>query len=271
MIWHNPRIFWLSLTLLIVFIIPALLAPWIAPYHPESISLSEQMRPPSWNHPLGQDQNGGDILSRLLFGGRISLYVGFWVICISGVFGTTIGLISGYYGRWLDNLLMRIVDILLAFPGLLLAIALVAVMGPNLNNVIIALTAQGWVSYARLVRGQVLSVKEQDYILAARTSGISDNRTMVRHILPNIMQPVIVQATLNLAGAIIAESSLSFLGLGVPPGTPSWGTMLSEGRDVLIEAPFVSIFPGLAIMLVVLICNVLGDALRDYFDPRTRS
>ena len=268
MIWKNRRITWLSLILLFVFILPALFAPWLSPYDPEAIALSEELRPPSWKHPFGQDQNGSDIFSRLLFGGRISLYVGFWVICISGTFGVTVGLISGFYGRWLDVLLMRLVDILLAFPGLLLAIALVAVLGPNLNNVIIALTVQGWVSYARLVRGQVLAVKEQDYVLAARTSGIADTRVMFRHVLPNIMQPVIVQATFNLAGTIIAESSLSFLGLGVPPGTPSWGAMLAEGKDVLFEAPFVSIFPGLAIMLVVLLSNMLGDALRDHFDPK---
>ncbi|MBF0286724.1 MAG: ABC transporter permease [SAR324 cluster bacterium] len=268
MIWKNPRIFWLSLILLVLFIVPALLAPWIVPYDPEEIHLSAQLRPPSLEHPLGQDQNGSDILSRLLYGARISLYVGFWVICIAGIIGITIGLISGYYGGWVDTLIMRIVDVLLAFPGLLLAIALVAVLGPNLNNVIIALTVQGWVSYARLVRGQVLAVKEQEFVLAAQTSGISDGRVMFRHILPNIIQPVIVQATFNLAGTIIAESSLSFLGLGVPPGTPSWGAMLSEGKDVLIDAPFVSIFPGLAIMLVVLICNILGDALRDHFDPK---
>ncbi|MBF0277172.1 MAG: ABC transporter permease [SAR324 cluster bacterium] len=271
MIWKNRRILCLSILFMMLFVLPASLAPWIAPYDPETISLSEQLKPPSWEHPLGQDQNGSDILSRLLYGGRISMYVGFWVIGISGTIGVLIGLISGYYGGWLDTVLMRVVDILLAFPGLLLAIALVAVLGPNLNNVVIALTAQGWVSYARLVRGQVLSVREQEFVLAACTSGISDNRIMFRHILPNIIQPVIVQATFNLAGTIIAESSLSFLGLGVPSGTPSWGVMLSEGKDVLFEAPFVSIFPGLSIMVMVLLCNILGDALRDYFDPKIDS
>ncbi len=270
MIFKNRQILFLSGILFFLFIIPALLAPWIVPFDPEEMVLSEQLQLPSWNHPLGQDQNGSDILSRLLMGARISLYVGFWVIGISGGIGIAVGLISGYYGGWLDVIIMRIVDVLLAFPGLLLAIALVAVLGPNLNNVIIALTVLGWVSYARLVRGQVLSVKEQEYVLASQTSGISDARVMVRHILPNVIQPVIVQATFNLAGTIIAESSLSFLGLGVPPGTPSWGTMLSEGKDVLIEAPHVSIFPGLAIMLVVMVCNMLGDALRDYFDPKLK-
>lgn len=264
----NRKITLLTLILLALFILPAVLAPWITPYDPEAISLREMLTPPSWNHPLGQDQNGADILSRLLIGARISLYVAFWVIGISGVIGVSLGLLSGYYGGLLDTLLMRVVDTLLAFPGLLLAIALVALLGPNLNNVIIALSALGWVSYARLVRGQVLSVKETEYVLAAKTSGLPSFVIMFEHILPNVIQPVIVQATFNLAGTIISESSLSFLGLGVPPGTPSWGAMLSEGRDVLLEAPYVSLFPGLAIMLVVMLCNMLGDALRDYYDPR---
>lgn len=268
MIFKNSRIFSLTLILLLFFFIPAIFAPWLAPYDPQEIDLMGQLEPPSATHWLGQDENGGDVFSRLIYGARISLYVGFWVVGISSIFGTFVGLISGYYGKWLDVFIMRIVDILMAFPGLLLAIALVAVLGPNLNNVVIALTALGWVSYARLVRGQVLSVKEEEYILAAKTSGITDLRIMVVHILPNILYPVIVQTTFSLAATIISESSLSFLGLGVPPGTPSWGAMLAEGKNVLIEAPFVSIFPGLAIMLVVLVFNLLGDALGDHFDPR---
>ena len=187
------------------------------------MSLSEQFATPSLKHWLGQDENGADILSRLLLGARISLYVGFWVILISASIGISIGLISGYYGGILDVLIMRLVDLLLAFPGLLLAIALVAVLGPDINNVIIALTALGWVSYARLVRGQVLAVKEEEYILSAKTSGISDRRIMFLHILPNVLSPVIVQTTFSLAGTIIAESSLSFLGLGAPPRSSELG------------------------------------------------
>ncbi|MCP4699901.1 MAG: ABC transporter permease [Gammaproteobacteria bacterium] len=253
-----------------IFVLAALFAPWFAPCDPHEINLSEQLAPPSAEHILGQDANGSDILSRLLYGARISLRVGVAVIFLAGGVGIFLGLVSGYYGGWADALLMRLVDILLAFPGLLLAIALVAVLGPNIDNVVLALTLTGWVTFARLVRGQVLSVKERDYVLAAKTSGQTDLRIMLVHILPNVMSPVIVQATFGLAGVIIAESSLSFLGLGAPPGTPSWGAMLSEGKQVLLDAPHVSIFPGLAIMLTVLAFNFLGDGLRDLFDPKSR-
>ena len=246
-----------SSILLSFFVIPALLAPWIAPHDIDQMDLIRQLETPSFDHWMGLDENGSDIFSRLLAGARISLYVGFWVIGISTVIGVSLGLLSGYFGGWLDIVLMRIVDVLLAFPGLLLAIALVAVLGPDINNVILALSALGWVAYARLVRGQVLSVREEEYVLAARTSGMQ-------------AWPVIVQTTFSLAGTIISESSLSFLGLGAPPGTPSWGAMLSEGRYVLWEAPHVSVFPGLAILFVVLIFNLLGDALRDYFDPKSQ-
>ncbi|MBF0240319.1 MAG: ABC transporter permease [SAR324 cluster bacterium] len=268
MILRDKKLTGLTLFILICFLLPAVLAPWLAPFSPEEMDLVAQLEGPTVRHWLGMDQNGSDILSRMLYGARISLYVGFWVVGISSLVGISIGLISGYYGGWLDSIIMRIVDILMAFPGLLLAIALVAVMGPDINNVVFALTVLGWVSYTRLVRGQVLSVKEEEYILAAKTSGISDFRVMFRHILPNILHPVIVQTTFSLAGTIISESSLSFLGLGVPPGTPSWGSMLADGKDYLLEAPHVSIFPGIAIMLVVLAFNLLGDALRDYYDPQ---
>lgn len=263
------RIYFLSFLLLLFFVLPALFATHLAPFDPYEMDLMRQLEPPSIDHWLGVDENGTDIFSRLLYGAQISLYVGFWVVGVSTFIGVTVGLYSGYYGGWADTLLMRLVDILMAFPGLLLAIALVAVLGPDINNVIFALTALGWVSYARLVRGQVLSVREEEYVLAARTAGMSGVRVMFVHILPNILPPVIVQTTFSLAGTIISESSLSFLGLGAPPGTPSWGTMLAEGRYVMLEAPHVSIFPGLAILFVVLIFNLLGDALRDYFDPRT--
>ena len=258
-----------GMVILSLFLLGAIFAPFLSPYDPYDINLSQQMALPSYEHPLGQDANGSDILVRLLYGARISLMVGVMVVVFSGSLGIFMGLLSGYYGGLLDTILMRVVDVLLAFPGLLLAIALVAVLGPNISNVVLALTILGWVSFARLVRGQVLSVKERDYILSAKISGQSDLRIMLVHILPNVLSPVIVQATFGLASVIIAESSLSFLGLGAPPGTPSWGAMLSEGKQVLLEAPHVSIFPGLAIMLVVLSFNFLGDALRDKFDPRT--
>lgn len=252
-----------------VFVVSAVFAPWIAPEDPYAISLSRQLAAPSMDEIFGRDNNGSDIFSRLLYGARISLTIGITVVLISGSVGILLGLVSGYYGGWVDLVLMRLVDILLAFPGLLLAIALVAVLGPSINNVIIALSVLGWVPYARLVRGQVIAVKERNFIFAARTSGQSDLRVMLIHIFPNIVSAVIVQATFNIAGVIISESSLSFLGLGAPPGTPSWGAMLSQGKQVLLDAPHVSIFPGLAIMLVVLAFNFVGDGLRDRFDPRT--
>ena len=258
----------LGIVIIGIFAAGAILAPWIAPHDPYGINLSERLAPPSLSHPLGQDGNGADILSRLLYGGRISLTISLVVVIFSGAIGVLLGLISGYWGGIVDTILMRLVDILLAFPGLLLAIAFVAVLGPKIGNVALALTIMGWVSFARLARGQTLSVKEREYVLAARISGQSHPRIMLVHILPNILSPVIVQATFSLAGVIIAEASLSFLGLGVPPGTPSWGAMLSEGKQVLLEAPHVSIFPGLAIMLVVLSINLVGEDLRDRLDPR---
>ena len=252
-----------------IFLIGAVFAPWIAPYNPYEINLSQGLEPPSLAHPLGQDMNGSDILSRLLYGARISMAVGLIVILISGGAGILAGLISGYYGGKVDTVLMRVVDILLAFPGLLLAIALAAVLGPKIQNVVFALSLLGWVSFARLVRGQVLSVREREFVLAAKALGICNLRIMLFHIFPNVLSPVIIQATFGIASVIIAESSLSFLGLGVPPGTPSWGGMLSEGKQVLMEAPYVSLFPGMAIMLVVLSFNFLGDGIRDRLDPKT--
>lgn len=263
------KFIYIGLLIVLLFGLGAMFAHWIAPHDPYEINLQDQLNPPGPEHLLGQDNNGADILSRLIYGARISLTVGLLVVILSGGLGVLVGLVSGYYGGIIDIALMRLVDILLAFPGLLLAIALVAVMGPSITNMVMALTALGWVSFARLVRGQVLSVKERDFVLAAKTSGQSDHRIMMFHILPNVLSPVIIQASFSIAGVIIAESSLSFLGLGVAPGTPSWGSMLSEGKQVLMEAPHVSIFPGLAIMMTVLAFNFIGDGLRDRFDPKT--
>jgi len=264
------RLLWLSVLLALGFVLPALLAPWLAPHDPMAMDLAASLELPSAAHPLGRDEQGADILSRLIHGARISLMVGLSSVAASTLVGVTLGLVAGFLGGWVEQALMRLVDVLLAFPGLLLAIALVAVLGPGLGNVVIALAALGWTGFARLVRAQVLSERERDYVLAARSLGAGPLRIMFRHILPNISAPVLVQASFSVAGAILAEASLSFLGLGAPPGTPSWGAMLSEGKHVLMEAPHVSLFPGAAIMLVVLGFNLTGDALADHLDPRRR-
>lgn len=260
----------LGAALLLLFVLPGLAAPWLAPFDPLGLDLMGSLAPPSTAHWLGLDEQGADILSRLLHGARISLAVGLITVAISATFGTLAGLVAGYAGGWVEHAIMGLVDVLLAFPGLLLAIALVAVLGPGIENVILALSALGWVGFARLVRGQVLTVKGLDYVLAAQSLGAHHLRLMTVHILPNIMAPILVQASFAIAGAILAEASLSFLGLGAPPGTPSWGAMLAEGKYVLMDAPHVSIFPGLAIMAVVLGFNLLGDALTDWLDPKRR-
>ena len=265
------RVLLLASLLGLGFCLPALLAPWLAPYDPLALDLTGSLAPPELAHPLGRDEQGADILSRLLHGARISLAVGLITVSITASVGISVGLLAGYAGGGVEQVAMRLVDVLLAFPGLLLAIALVAVLGPGLGNVIIALSALGWTGFARLVRGQVLAVKGLDYVQAAHGLGAGHVRLMAVHILPNVMAPALVQASFAIAAAILSEASLSFLGLGVPAGTPSWGAMLAEGRYVLSEAPHVSIFPGLAIMGVVLGFNLLGDALADWLDPKRRT
>ncbi len=259
-----------GLIILSLLILTALTAPWIAPHDPNEINLPREFLTPSMDHIMGCDANGADIFSRLIYGARISLSIAAAVVLITAAIGIFIGLLSGYYGGIVDTLIMRFVDILLAFPGLLLAIALAAVLGPSTGNVIIALSALGWVAFARLVRGQVITIKEREFVMAAQTSGQSDIRIMFLHVLPNIMSPVIVQATFAFAGVIISESSLSFLGLGAPPGTPSWGAMLSDGKQAILDAPHVSYFPGLAIMVTVIAFNFVGDAFRDILDPKSK-
>ncbi|MDH4121010.1 MAG: ABC transporter permease [Deltaproteobacteria bacterium] len=268
---RQTRALWMLSGLLgVVFLLPGVLAPWLAPYDPLGVDLLHELELPSLAHPLGLDANGADILSRLIHGARISLLVGFSSVAASAVIGVTLGLLAGFYGGWVDQLLMRLVDIFLAFPGLLLAIALVAVLGPGLSNVVLALALLGWTGFARLVRAQVLAAMGREYVLAARALGAGPVRLMARHLLPNVAAPLLVQSSFAVAGAILAEASLSFLGLGAPPGTPSWGAMLSEGKEVLWEAPHVSLAPGLAIMGVVLGFNTLGDLLADWLDPQRR-
>ncbi len=261
----------LGTVLLAVIVVTAIFAPAIAPDNPAVIDLSHRLAPPSATHWLGTDELGRDILSRILYGARLSLIVAVSVVGCSLLLGVVLGGIAGYYGGVLDTMLnVFVMNAFLALPGILLAIAFVAFLGPGLINLILALSVGGWVGYARLVRGQVLAVKEREFVEAARALGASDLRIFVRHILPNIIQPLIVQSAIGMAGAVLAEATLSFLGLGVPPPSASWGSMLDGGRSHLFDAPHLVIFPALAVMLCVLSFNFLGDALRDYLDPRTR-
>jgi peptide/nickel transport system permease protein len=254
--------------IVILAIIAALVGPLLWPYEPSAQELARRLEAPSLAHPLGLDELGRDILARLLQGTRISLLVGIAVVSVSSTVGMLFGSIAGYFGGPVDDVISRVIDILMAFPGILLAIALVAVLGPSLVNVVLALSIIGWVGYARLVRGQALRARQFEFVQAAKASGASAARIVVRHVLPTAIPAVVVQATLGMAGAIIAEAALSFLGLGVQPPTPSWGTMLDAGRAHLFDAPHLTIFPGLAIATLVLGFNFLGDGLRDRVDPK---
>jgi peptide/nickel transport system permease protein len=256
--------------LTIALLVVAFAAPLLAPFDPNAQDTVRRLETPSKEHPLGLDDLGRDVLSRIFFGARVSLRVGFSVVLIASAIGIALGATAGYFGGAADVVIMRICDILLAFPGILLAIALVAVLGPSLNNVIIALASIGWVGYARLVRGQVLKVREMEYVTAAKALGARSPRVIILHVLPNVINPVIVMATLGLAGAILSEAALSFLGLGVQPPTPSWGAMLTSGRRYLGLANHLAIYPGIAIMLAVMGLNFLGDGLIDALDPKYR-
>lgn len=251
-------------------VLGALLAPFLLPWDPSAQDLAHRLDGPSLSHLFGLDELGRDILARVLLGARVSLMVGLVVVGVSAVVGMSVGAIAGYYGGMIDHAIGRVMDILMAFPGMLLAIALVAVLGPSLANVVLALTVIGWVGYARLVRGQVLRAREFDYVMAARALGSGTLRVLVRHVLPTALPPVLVQATLGMAGAILSEAALSFLGLGVQPPTPSWGTMINGGRTHLLDAPHLTVFPGICLAIVVLGFNFLGDGLRDAIDPRRK-
>lgn len=265
---------WLAsagVVLVLVFTLFALFAPFIAPQDPSHIDLTIRLSRPSAAHWFGTDELGRDILSRVIYGARISMLVGASVVTVSLLIGLIIGSIAGYYGGYIDRFVNVVVmNAFLSFPSILLAIAFVAFLGPGIFKLILALSIGGWVGYARLVRGQVLAAREREYVEAARALGASDLRIVVRHILPNIVQPVIVQAAIGMAGAVLAEATMSFLGLGVPPPTASWGAMLNDGRSHLFDAPHLVLFPALAVMLAVLSFNFIGDALRDYLDPRSR-
>ena len=259
----------IGLVILALLLLAAATAPWISPADPNHQVLSENLRGPSSSHPLGQDRAGRDILSRILYGARVSVLVGFATVAASVAVGVLFGSLAGYFGGLVDDLIMRAIDVLQAFPGILLAIALTAVLGPSLRNVVFALSVLGWIGYARIVRGQFLKLRAMEFVQAARALGAGDLRIIARHILPNVWAPVIVQATFGVAAAILAEASLSFLGLGTQ-GMPSWGGMLNDGIDTLLFAPHVAIFPGLVLMITILGLNFLGDGLRDRMDPRMR-
>ena len=255
--------------ILLFLVSVAVLAPLLAPHDPIKQS-RDSLLAPSWQYPMGTDLYGRDIFSRVIYGTRISLRVGVIAVALGAVSGVILGLMAGYYGGWIDMLVMRLLDIMLAFPGLLLALSIVALLGPSLINLMIAVGISSIPEYARLIRGSVLSAKENIYVEAARVVGCSNRRIMVRHILPNVVAPVIILSTLGIGRAILLGAALSFLGLGIQPPTPEWGSMLSAGRDYLRRAWWITTFPGLAIVIVVLAVNMLGDGLRDALDPRLK-
>jgi len=268
---RQNRLAAIGMVLVAIFVVFALFAPWITPQSPSQIDLAARLQPASTAHWFGTDELGRDILSRVIYGARISMLVGASVVTGSLLLGLIFGSIAGYYGGYTDRIFnVVIMNAFLSFPGILLAIAFVAFLGPGILNLILALCIGGWVGYARLVRAQVLAVKEREFVEAARALGASDWRIVTQHVLPNIIQPVIVQGAIGMAGAVLAEATMSFLGLGVPPPTASWGSMLNDGRSHLFDAPHLVIFPALAVMLAVLSFNFIGDALRDFMDPRSR-
>jgi peptide/nickel transport system permease protein len=269
-LWMNPGAI-AGAFVLAVMVLSAIFAPLIAPYDPIAQDSTVIRAAPSAQHLFGTDNFGRDVFSRVLYGGRMSLPVGFVAVGITAVAGVALGLIAGYYGRAIDSVIMRWVDIMLAFPGILLAMALVAILGSSLFNLMLAVGIAAIPEYTRVVRGTVLSARETEYVVAARVTGAPDRSIVLRHILPNVLPPVIVLATLGIAGAIILGSTLSFLGLGIKPPTPEWGNMLADGRSMLRHQWWVSLFPGLAIMLTVLAINLLGDGLRNALDPRIRT
>jgi len=261
-----------AMMVIVIFVVVGVLAPVLAPQDPNAQDLVARLKPPlSPGHVLGTDVLGRDVLSRLIYGTRVSLVVGFTAVALAGVLGVVVGLVSGYFGGWVDSVFMRVVDAWLAFPFLLMAIAIVAILGPGLKNIVIALAITGWVVYARLVRGETLSLREREFVLSARGLGASRPAIMVQHILPNILAPILVVATLELGVVIVTEASLSFLGLGADASQSSWGQTLADGRAYITQAWWLVTLPGLAIFVVVLAVNILGDGIRDALDPRLQS
>jgi len=261
-------LFGLLITGLLIFV--AILAPLIAPYSPTKMSLRERLSPPSASHLFGTDDAGRDILSRVIYGSRITLRICIIVVGLTLGIGTLLGILSGYIGGWVDELIMRLNDVFLAFPALILAMAIAAALGPSLENAIIAMVVIWWPRYARVSRGQVLAIREIDYVTAARALGTSSSRIMIRHILPNCISPIVVQATLDLGEVVLTAATLSFIGFGAQPPVPEWGAMISVGRNFIRDYWWYPTFPGLAILVTVMGFNLLGDAVRDILDPRLR-
>jgi peptide/nickel transport system permease protein len=259
-----------GVVIMVFFLLAALLAPLLSPTDPLAQNISQGLRPPSPAHLFGTDKLGRELLSRILYGARISLFVGVAVVLIASSVGTLLGLIAGYVGGWADEALMRITDIFFAFPALILAMAIAGALGPSLQNALIAIAAVSWPVYARLIRGQVLALKQREFVLAARTVGVPEWQIVVRHLLPNTLAPLLVQASFDMGGAITAVAGLSFIGFGAQPPTPEWGVMISEARTYMATAWWMGTWPALAIMLVVGGFNLLGDGLRDLLDPRLR-
>lgn len=262
--------FILGAAIVAIVSLASLFAPILAPYPPNAEHLDNILQPPCQAFPCGTDRLGRDVLSRLLYGGRVSLWVGFVAVGISISIGSLLGLISGYFRGWVDEAIMRLVDIMLCFPSFFLILAVIAFLEPSLANIMIVIGLTSWMGGARLVRAETLSLREREYVASARLAGCTTLKILFRHILPNAMAPILITATLGTAGAILVESSLSFLGLGVQPPTPSWGNMLMDGKIAIETAPWLSIYPGLAILVTVLGYNLLGESLRDIFDPRLK-
>lgn len=270
-----PIVVFLTL-LLVILVLPAVFAPWLAPHDPLEGRLAHKLKPPvwlpggSWEYPLGTDPLGRDILSRMIYGARVSLSVSLVAIFIGGIMGTVLGLFAGYFGGWTDSLIMRAVDIAFSLPTILLGLVLAVVIGPSFRTVIVIVAFLLWARYARQVRGEVLSVKQRDFVAQARIAGCSHFRIMFSHILPNVVNTLIVLGTLQVGYVILLEGTLSFLGVGIPPPTPAWGLMVATGRALIVSAWWVSFFPGLAIVMTVLVLNLMGDWLRDRLDPKLR-
>jgi peptide/nickel transport system permease protein len=266
---HKPSIVGLVLVMLLLCV--SVLVPWLAPYDPLKISISERILPPSMEHLFGTDHFGRDVLTRILYGTRLSLQVGIFSVMLGGLIGIVLGSLGGYFGGWVDNLIVLLMDTLISFPATLLGIGFMAVMGPNIENTILALAVIGVPRYGLVVRGATLSIREKEYVEAARAAGSGHLKIIFLHVLPGAMAPLIVVTTIGIANAILIEAALSFLGLGVPPPAPSWGNILADGRNFLTQAPWLTIFPGLAISLTVLGFNTFGDGLRDVLDPKLKN